>query len=320
VIPTFNRANIIAQTIGDVRRQTYPNLEIIVVDDGSTDDTRARLEEFGNEIRVVAQQNQGAASARNRGISEARGEIIAFQDSDDQWHPTKIARQVGLLQKLGPAVPCCVCNAVFRSESPGGAERQTFSIGMLRPTHEEGLWLNPAEVIASRCIFFNQVVAVRRDALMTVGGYNSQLRYLEEWDLALKLARLGPWGFIREPLTYWNPGSQGSITSRAKSEAVQLHGCGVRLLTDALATGENQANIKTRSYLVQTLRSQRRMQYAWQVNEKKFVGASVIGRTLMAIERYFAAVMRRTGHFPKMITKELDHRVDCGELYETYGT
>jgi len=62
------------------------------------------------------------------------------------------------------------------------------------------------------------------------------------------------------------------------------------------------------------------MQYAWQVNEKKFVGASVIGRTLMGIERYFAAVMRRTGQFPKMITKELDHRVGCRELYETYVT
>jgi len=273
------------------------------VDDGSTDDTQERLKVYSDRVRVVRQENGGAASARNRGIQEARGEIVAFQDSDDEWHPSKLFRQVELLQKLGPSVPCCLCNAVFRPETPGGIERLTFAIGMLHSSYQEGLWLNPADILATRCLFFNQVVAVRRDALKKVGGFNSSLRYLEEWDLALKLSFLGPWGFISEPLTYWNPGNSGSITRRAEQEAELLQQCCYRLITDALQLADGKEHTNARKHLLRTLRAQRRSRFAWRLRKRGFPGSATLSDALLHSERFRAAILRRLGQFPEMVTQ-----------------
>src|ERR1039458_8209652 len=90
IIPTYNRASTICKTIDDVFRQTYKNFELVVIDDGSTDDTQANLRRYGSRIRSFTQTNAGPAAARNRGIEVSRGDIIAFQDSDDFWAPTKL--------------------------------------------------------------------------------------------------------------------------------------------------------------------------------------------------------------------------------------
>jgi glycosyltransferase involved in cell wall biosynthesis len=305
VIPTYNRAHVIPRTLENVFRQTYSNLEIIVVDDGSTDDTQAVLAQFSQRIRIVRQQNGGPGSARNRGIKEAKGEFLAFQDSDDEWHPSKLERQVGLLRKLGPSVPCCVCNAIFRSEDGSAPERETFDIAMLHTTHEQGLWLNPAEILATRPLFFNQVVTVRRDALDKIGGFNPTLRYLEDWDLALKLSMLGPWGFIRESLAYWNPGTDGSYTARAEREAVRLHQYASQLLSAAIPVASQNSNSKISKHLNQTLGQHRRTLFGWQIRERHFPGASFLSRVILLAERCRAAILRRSSHFPHMITQPI---------------
>ena len=83
IIPAYNRAHTVAESIDSVQQQTYPNIEVIVVDDGSTDDTQAVLGKYGTSIRNIRQENAGQVGARNRGIREARGDIITFLDSDD---------------------------------------------------------------------------------------------------------------------------------------------------------------------------------------------------------------------------------------------
>jgi glycosyltransferase involved in cell wall biosynthesis len=98
IIPTYNRAAMIGDAIRSVLAQTYPHYEIIVIDDGSTDDTPAVLERFAGAIRVMRQQNAGAGIARNRAINAARGELIAFLDSDDEWMPHKLALQVDIMR------------------------------------------------------------------------------------------------------------------------------------------------------------------------------------------------------------------------------
>lgn len=98
LIPTFNRAYILGKTIESVLAQTYQPLEIIVVDDGSTDETRTLIESFGTRIRYIYQKNAGLAAARNMGLAAARGEFIAFQDSDDLWLPWKLQAQVALMR------------------------------------------------------------------------------------------------------------------------------------------------------------------------------------------------------------------------------
>jgi len=108
IIPTYNRAHVICDAVESILAQTYREIEVIVVDDGSKDDTLPRLKQYGDRIRVVSQANAGPAAARNRGIAVAQGELIAFLDSDDLWLSTKIERQVALLQRAGESVPCCL--------------------------------------------------------------------------------------------------------------------------------------------------------------------------------------------------------------------
>ncbi len=96
ILPTYNRASLLVEAMESVLRQTYPHLELIVVDDGSTDDTAQQVHRFADpRIRYLRlDANRGVSHARNRGLQEARGELIAFQDSDDLWAPDKLARQV----------------------------------------------------------------------------------------------------------------------------------------------------------------------------------------------------------------------------------
>jgi len=98
IIPTYNRATLLRRAINSVLAQTYRPIEIIVVDDGSTDDTSALLLAYGNQIRVFKQPNQGVSSARNLGLQQAHGEYIAFLDSDDLWGRDKVEEQVSTLR------------------------------------------------------------------------------------------------------------------------------------------------------------------------------------------------------------------------------
>ena len=108
LIPSYNRGYLIGKTIESVLAQTYRPIEIIVVDDGSTDDTRAVIAKFGPAIRYIYQENAGLAVARNTGLVVARGEFIAFQDSDDMWLPWKLQVQVALMGCLSRASPTVI--------------------------------------------------------------------------------------------------------------------------------------------------------------------------------------------------------------------
>jgi len=99
ILPVHNRASWIARAVTSVLSQTYPALELIVVDDGSTDDTRSVLDRFGSRVTVLCQEHAGVYAARNLGLGRARGELVAFIDSDDVWLPDRLSRQVPLLQR-----------------------------------------------------------------------------------------------------------------------------------------------------------------------------------------------------------------------------
>ena len=105
IIPTYNRRTYVQEAIDSVLAQTYPDYEIIVIDDGSTDGTDQVLHaRYGDRIRYVWQENQGESAARNRGIALARGEYIALLDSDDLWLPDKLAKQIPFLDSHPGAV------------------------------------------------------------------------------------------------------------------------------------------------------------------------------------------------------------------------
>lgn len=109
IIPSYNRAHCIRKSIESVLAQTYDDIELIIVDDGSTDGTRELVESINDSrIRYIYQKNAGACAARNHGIDMANGEFIAFQDSDDIWLPRKLERQMSILQEY-PDVDIVVC-------------------------------------------------------------------------------------------------------------------------------------------------------------------------------------------------------------------
>src|SRR5262245_28086013 len=93
IIPCYNAAPFLGETLDSIRAQTYSPLEVIVIDDGSTDDSHVIAESFGHPVRVIRQANQGESIARNRGIDEAKGEWIALLDADDLWNQNKLQRQ-----------------------------------------------------------------------------------------------------------------------------------------------------------------------------------------------------------------------------------
>jgi glycosyltransferase involved in cell wall biosynthesis len=103
VIPTYNRSGYVVEALDSVLRQTYPNYEVVVVDDGSTDDTCEVLKPYSGHIRYVRQENLGAGAARNLGVSQARGEYVAFLDSDDMWEPEFLAATMEAFKKFPEA-------------------------------------------------------------------------------------------------------------------------------------------------------------------------------------------------------------------------
>jgi len=215
IIPTYNRARTIERAINSVLAQSWKPIEVIVVDDGSTDETSDLLATYGNKIRIIKQRNQGASAARNTGIKAAVGEIISFLDSDDSWLPEKTERQVKLLQQTeSSGVKCCVCDATMLF---GTGTVSSFATAGLHPKQREGVWTNPAEVLTMNFLFFNQVVAVRREALEQSGYFREDLRIMEDYDLALRLSLIGPWAFIADPLVVWHEDA-GSGLSRNLSQ------------------------------------------------------------------------------------------------------
>ena len=296
VVPTYNRAGIIRETIENILQQTYSNIEMIIVDDGSTDNTVDVLKSYGSKIRWTVQQNAGPAAARNRGIAMANGEIVAFQDSDDAWHPSKIERQVSLMKRAGPSVVCCLCNSIVQLP---GVEVRSFENAPVAPSLDEVVWLNVTEVLATRFILFNQAIAIRRDVLTRLGGFDESFRLMEDADLALRLSLEGPWAFIREPLAT----RQAKIERTLGHEATEQKVCDyeIRIQERILAAVRSNSRWSGLVPLIrkELQRSRRRLR-AIKFSESSSFGASVVGKGLWQIERYRMAAYRRTPWFPQM--------------------
>lgn len=193
VIPTHNRAHLLARALQSILRQTYRNIEILVVDDGSTDQTTHTVGSF-NDSRIVyirSAQNKGAAAARNIGINAAEGEFVAFQDSDDEWLHDKLAKQMTLFAQLPPAVG--VVYAGYHKVT--GLNKEYVSarqaVRKRRRIHRQ---LLEGNFIAL------PTVIVRRRCLASVDGFDESLPRLQDWDLFIRLAKEYDFACIDEPL------------------------------------------------------------------------------------------------------------------------
>lgn len=298
IIPTYNRAHLVSEAVESVLNQSYKHVEIVVVDDGSTDETQTVLAKYRDRIRIIRQENAGPAAARNRGIAGSQGELIAFLDSDDLWLPNKLERQVELLQKAGSSVPCCVCNIRMRWPEKEG---HSFEIAALHPHTTQGIWVNADEVLATRFLLFNQGVVIRREVLDRVGGYDEDLWLLEDHELALRLSLEGPWAFLQEPLVIWRETATGSLYQTAEREEVRWKEPLVQILEKHLVKlNAMPAHQRLRRYVGYELRSAQRQLKAARIAQASSLVATIEAKTLKAWERYRRAFFIRSPWFPKM--------------------
>lgn len=191
VIPTYNRAHIVGEAIQSVLDQQYPNLELIVVDDGSADDTERAVQPFLSNIKFLRKPNGGPASARNHGIAAATGELVAFLDSDDLYLPGKLARQVRQFQ----AEPETVLAYCWFLISDGD--------GRLRMGRRCRLHGSAYRELLGECMkgpLYPSAVMIRRTALEQAGTFDETMRIADDTDLFCRIARIGPIGLIPEPL------------------------------------------------------------------------------------------------------------------------
>lgn len=192
IIPTFNKAQFIEEAVESVLGQSYRNLEIIVVDDGSTDNTRDVLRKYQNNIAYISQNNNGPSSARNYGIRTARADHIAFLDSDDVWFPEKLEAQMEVMSR-NQTIGLVGCGA-YTIDSEGRIEKEYIS----EEYHTRQEFLKDLQ---TRKISFNpSIVLVKRTCMDRVGGFKEELHYGEDWDLWLRIVKQCEVEFIRKAL------------------------------------------------------------------------------------------------------------------------
>lgn len=187
IIPTFNRAHVLRHAIDSALAQTCPTFEIIVVDDGSTDETPALLAEYGDRVRVVRQTNQGVAAARNAGIAIARGDLIALLDSDDVWMARKLEKQVARFE-ADPELGLVHCGADF-------VDTGVSLEGMEGWVAAEMLRFDREVIIAC-----GSGVVVPRRVAEELGGFDARMGASEDWDFCYRLATRHRIAFVKEAL------------------------------------------------------------------------------------------------------------------------
>lgn len=189
IIPTYNSARFLVEAIDSALAQTFKDIEVLVIDDGSTDETASLVRKYGPPVRYIRQENRGVAGARNRGIEESRGKYVAFLDADDTWFPHKIERQVAALGKCREYRACYSEFLIVDSDlNPIGISHSTRS-GLAI----EDLLLR-GNVIGSVC------VVCERALFESAGGFDASLSQCADWDMWLRLAVLTEFLYLDEPL------------------------------------------------------------------------------------------------------------------------
>lgn len=206
IIPTYNREETVSRAIDSVLEQTHDDLEVLVVDDGSTDGTVAVLESYDDDrVRPIYHEtNQGANVARNTGIEHARGRYVAFLDSDDEWRPEKLEAQLEVLEKRSAEWVAAYCGFAFELTSASdrfrGLAASVLSQADDRPRMEGGEEL-VGEILADNVhTGAGSTLIVRTDVAREVGGFDETLDRFQDPEFVLRILEVGKLAYVDEPL------------------------------------------------------------------------------------------------------------------------
>ena len=194
IIPTYNRAYLIGKAIKSVLNQTYQDFEIIVIDDGSTDNTKETVKSFNNfKIRYICHtNNQGVSVARNTGIRASRGKYIALLDSDDEWLPEKLDKQIKVFKSEFPEVGVVYSNVLYIDESGKNMNK------LRNPKKVEGYIYE--DLLGGNYVGTPSTLLIKKECFNQVGLFDDLLNAENDWDMWIRIAKYYRFALIKIPL------------------------------------------------------------------------------------------------------------------------
>ena len=234
IIPTYNRGWILKEAIDSVLTQDYKDFELIVVDDGSTDNTSEILASYGNDIKVLFQENKGVSAARNRGIAEASGQFIAFIDSDDLWLPQKLSTQVEFFNQTPDALICQTEEVWIRK-----GKRVNPKMRHKKPS---GMIFEPSLEL---CLVSPSAVMIRRVLFDRVGAFDVTLPACEDYDLWLRISCRFPVHLIDTPLIIKRGGHNDQLSSMKGLDKFRIKAIEKIIKSNRLSDDQCRAAVKT---------------------------------------------------------------------------
>jgi glycosyltransferase involved in cell wall biosynthesis len=230
ILPCYNRAWCLQRAVGSVLYQTFSDWELIVVNDGSTDGSADLLAAYGERITVLHQENRGVSAARNTGIAHARGDLVAFLDSDDYWLPQKLETQVHFFENSAKAAICQTEELWVRNGvrvNPG--RRHAKPSGMI---FEPSLEL---------CLISPSAVMLRRSLLEETGFFDERLPACEDYDLWLRITRHTPVQLLQPALIVKTGGHQDQLSRHPGLDRYRIYAIVKQLAGGKLSPSQDRA-------------------------------------------------------------------------------
>lgn len=287
VVPAYNSGRFIADAIESVLAQGHGELELLVVDDGSTDDTAEVVARYGSAVTLMRQANAGAAVARNTGMRAARGRYVAFLDADDVWLPGKIHAQIAHLERHPEVSLCCTRWELLHPDSSGGYFIDPPASDRKGSDFASYSALTYADLLLD-CHVWTSTVVLRRELIDQTGAFNPALRRGQDYDYWLRASRLTPIHRLDATLALYRMGSGHGKKFAGRNWELAV-------IDQALAQW-GVAGPEGRGLTAREIR--RRL---WQLNVSFGYDQLQLGRSGAAQEAFLAALRQRPCHAPTLM-------------------
>ncbi|MEA3280359.1 MAG: glycosyltransferase [Thermodesulfobacteriota bacterium] len=234
IIPTYNRGWIIKEAVDSVLSQYFVDFELIVVDDGSTDNTRDILDAYKNDIKVLRHNNKGVSAARNRGIALASGRFVAFLDSDDLWLPDKLSMQVDFFNSNKDALICQTEEIWIRNNVRVNPKKRHKKLS--------GMIFEPSLCL---CMVSPSAVMIKRELFEAVGLFDESLPACEDYDLWLRISSRYPVYLIDTPLIIKRGGHDDQLSQAPGLDKYRIQAIKKIIESNMLSKKQYRAAVKT---------------------------------------------------------------------------
>lgn len=233
IIPTYNRAAMLKEAVDSVLAQDFQDFELIVVDDGSTDQTLEILNAYREDITILRQPNQGVSTARNAGIKAASGSLVAFLDSDDLWLPQKLSHQVDFLNANPEAQICQTEEIWLRNNVRVNPKKRHKKLS--------GLIFEPS---LNLCLVSPSAVMIRKNLFKTVGLFDESLPACEDYDLWLRISCRHPIHLIETPLIIKRGGHADQLSASPRLDKYRIQSITKVIESGLLSATQYRAAVK----------------------------------------------------------------------------